>query len=84
MVIAMPESLAGRLSIASFNTRGVPILGSRLARRYAVIGTEFEAGRADVVCLQEVLTFWHLWLLARRMPSFRHVSTSRIFTSWPS
>jgi hypothetical protein len=35
MVIAMPEQLAARLSIASFNTRGIPILGSRLAGRYA-------------------------------------------------
>ena len=74
MVIAMPEQLAGRLSVASLNTRGIPILGSRLAGRYTVIGTEFEAGRADVVCIQEVLTYWHLRLLARRMPSFRHVS----------
>jgi endonuclease/exonuclease/phosphatase family protein len=76
MVIAMPGQL-GRLSVASFNTRGIPILGSRLARRYAVIGTEFEAGEADVVCFQEVFTYWHLWLLARRMPSFGHVSYRR-------
>ncbi len=74
MVIAMPEQLAARLSVASLNTRGIPIRGSRLAGRYAMIGTEFEAGRANVVCFQEVLTYWHLWLLARRMPSFRHVS----------
>jgi len=25
MVIAMPEQLAGRLSVASLNTRGIPI-----------------------------------------------------------
>jgi hypothetical protein len=31
-------------------------------------------GDADVVCLQEVFTWWHLRLLARRMGSFRHVS----------
>jgi hypothetical protein len=42
-----------------------------------VIGAEFEAGSADVVCLQEVFTYCHLWLLARRMPSFRHVSYRR-------
>jgi len=70
------ESLmvTGRLSIASFNTRGVPLLGSRLAERYAVIGAEFEAGPAEVVCLQEVFTYGHLRLLARRMPAFGHVS----------
>jgi hypothetical protein len=74
MVIAMSERLAGRLSIATLNTWGIHILGSRLAARYAVIGTELEAGKADVACFQEVLTYWHLRLLARRMPSFRHVS----------
>jgi sphingomyelin phosphodiesterase 2 len=77
MVIAMPEQVAGRLSVASLNTRGVPLRGSRLASRYAVIGAEFEDGQADVVCFQEVLTYWHLRLLARRMPSFRYVSYRR-------
>ena len=74
MVIAMTEQLAGHLTVASLNTWGIHILGSDLAARYTVIGTEFEAGRADVVCFQEVFSYWHLRLLARRMPSFRHVS----------
>src|SRR5262245_39898469 len=33
--------------LASLNTRGVPVTGSRLARRYAAIGAAFEAGDAD-------------------------------------
>jgi endonuclease/exonuclease/phosphatase family metal-dependent hydrolase len=74
MVTAMPERLTGRLSVASLNTWDIHILGSDLAARYAAIGTEFEAGRADVVCFQEVFSDWQLQLLARRMPSFRHVS----------
>jgi sphingomyelin phosphodiesterase 2 len=63
-----------QVTVASFNTRGVPVLGSGLAGRYAVIGAELDAGDADVACFQEVLSYWHLRLLARRMPSFRHVS----------
>jgi len=63
-----------QLTVASLNTRGVPLTGSRLARRYAVIGAGFDAGDADVVCCQEVFTYWHLLLLARRMRSFQHVS----------
>jgi endonuclease/exonuclease/phosphatase (EEP) superfamily protein YafD len=39
-----------------------------------VIGTALEAGDADVACLQEVFTWWHLGLLARRMRSFRCLS----------
>ena len=67
----MPGDL---LTIASLNTRGVPLTGSRLAERYAVIGAGFDAGDADVVCCQEVLTYWHLRLLMRQMRSFRQVS----------
>jgi sphingomyelin phosphodiesterase 2 len=74
MFIGMPEQLAGRLSVASLNTRGVPVLGSQLAGRYAAIGTAFEAGPAEVACFQEVLTYGHLRLLVQRMPSFAHVS----------
>jgi sphingomyelin phosphodiesterase 2 len=71
------KGASGHLTVASFNTRGIPILRSRLARRYALIGTELDAGDADVVCFQEVFTYWHLRLLARRMPSFRHVNYRR-------
>jgi sphingomyelin phosphodiesterase 2 len=63
-----------QVTVVSLNTRGVPVAGTQLARRYAVIGAELEAGDADVVCFQEVLTWWHLRLLARRMRSFSHVS----------
>ena len=63
-----------QLTVASLNTRGIPLTGSRLASRYEAIGTAFEAGDADVVCCQEVFTYWHLRLLARRMVSFAHVS----------
>jgi endonuclease/exonuclease/phosphatase (EEP) superfamily protein YafD len=66
-----------RLVVASLNTRGIPVPGSRLAARYAVIGAGFEASDADVVCVQEVFSYWHLRMLARRMPSFRHVSYRR-------
>jgi hypothetical protein len=62
------------LTIASLNTRGIPLTGSRLAERYAAIGAGFDAGDADVVCCQEVFTYWHLRLLVRRMRSFRQVS----------
>src|ERR1700685_684402 len=54
MFVGMPEQLAGRLSVASLNTRGVHVLGSQLAGRYAAIGTAFEAGPAEVACFQEV------------------------------
>ena len=74
-VVARVRRVSGELlTIASLNTRGIPLTGSQLAERYAVIGAGFDAGDADVVCCQEVLTYWHLRLLVRRMRSFRQVS----------
>lgn len=62
------------LTVATLNTRGIPLTGSQLAVRYRAIGAAFEASDADVVAFQEVFTYWHLRLLARRMTSFRHVA----------
>lgn len=67
-------TVTDRLAVATLNTRGVPITGSRLADRYAVIAGSFEACDVDAVNFQEVLTYHHLRLLTRRMPSYRHVS----------
>lgn len=70
--------MAGKLvTIATLNTRGIPLTGSQLAARLGVIGAGFDGGDADVVCCQEVFTYWHLRLLARQMRSFRQVSYRR-------
>ncbi len=70
----MPGHAATRVTVVSLNTRGIPVIGSHLGERYAVIGAALDAGDADIVCFQEVFSWWHLRLLARRMRSFRHVS----------
>lgn len=62
------------LTVATLNTRGVPVTGSQLAARYRAIGEALEASDADVIAFQEVFTYWHLRLLARRMRSFRYVA----------
>ena len=71
-VVARERCVPGELvTIATLNTRGIPLTGSQLAERYGAIGAGFDAGDADVVCCQDVLTYWHLRLLVRRMRSFR-------------
>jgi Endonuclease/Exonuclease/phosphatase family len=67
----------GALVVASLNTRGVPIVGSRLSERYGVIGREFDGSEVEVVNVQEVLTYYHLRQLVRSMPSYRFVSFRR-------
>ena len=74
-VVARVSGVSGELvTIVSLNTRGIPLTGSQLTERYAAIGAGFDAGDADVVCCQEVFTYWHLRRLVRRMRSFRQVS----------
>lgn len=63
-----------RVTIATLNTLGIHIVKSRLPSRYKLIAEGFEQGGVDVACMQEIATYWHLRLLATRMPSFRHVS----------
>ena len=53
------------LTVASLNTRGIPLTGSRLAERYAVIGAGLDAGDVDVACFQEVFVSDHIGLRAR-------------------
>ena len=50
----------------------MPIVGSRLAARYQAIGEYFEASDVDVVNFQEVLSYYHLRVLTKHLPSFRH------------
>ncbi|MFI5712312.1 endonuclease/exonuclease/phosphatase family protein [Kribbella sp. NPDC051620] len=57
--------------VATLNTRGMPVKGSNLTVRYAEIARAFEASPAQVVNVQEVLTYYHLRRLAMGMPSFR-------------
>jgi sphingomyelin phosphodiesterase 2 len=70
----MPEHQPARVVLETLNTRGIAMPGSRLPARYAAIGATASAGDADVACFQEVLTWWHLRLLSRRMRSFRYAS----------
>lgn len=62
-----------RVTVASLNIRGVPLTGSQLTTRCHRIGAFFEASDTELVCFQEVLTYYHLAHLKRHMQSFRHV-----------
>jgi endonuclease/exonuclease/phosphatase family metal-dependent hydrolase len=66
-----------RVTVASLNTWGMAVVGSRLRDRYRAIGHAFEDSDVDVVGVQEVLTYWHLRQLTRHMPSFGYVRYRR-------
>jgi endonuclease/exonuclease/phosphatase family metal-dependent hydrolase len=66
-----------QLTVASLNTLGLPMRAGDLPARYRAIAEFFEASDVDVICLQEVLTRWHVRQLTPAMPSFRHIRTGR-------
>jgi endonuclease/exonuclease/phosphatase family metal-dependent hydrolase len=70
----MCHTMTMRLTIATLNTRGLPLKGSRIAERFAAIAAEFDTGDINLVCLQEVFTYYHLALLRKGMPSFPQVA----------
>ncbi|GAB2662996.1 hypothetical protein GCM10009743_44180 [Kribbella swartbergensis] len=63
-----------RLTVATFNTRGLPLRGTRIAERFDAIADELDSGGIDLVCLQEVFAYRPLAHLRRGMPSFSHVA----------
>ncbi|MBL7489635.1 endonuclease/exonuclease/phosphatase family protein [Frankia sp. AgB1.9] len=65
------------LSLATLNTRGVPLTGTRRTERFAAIGVELESSAVEVVGLQEVYTYHHLKLLKTHLPAFPHVAFAR-------
>ncbi|MEV6286494.1 endonuclease/exonuclease/phosphatase family protein [Kribbella sp. NPDC051770] len=71
---------ADMLTLATLNTRGLPLRGTRIEERFAAIAAEFDAGDADVVCLQEVYTYRLLRLLRRGLPSFPYAAYRRSFS----
>lgn len=64
----------GQVSVATFNVRGTPLLGTGRAGRHAAIGQALEESGTDIVCFQEAHTRYHLRTLASAMPSFRHAA----------
>ncbi|WP_432890613.1 endonuclease/exonuclease/phosphatase family protein [Kribbella sp. CA-245084] len=63
-----------QLTVATLNTRGLPLKGTRVAGRFAAIAAELDSSKIDLVCLQELFDYYHLRLLRKGMPSFPHVA----------
>ncbi|MGW7679571.1 endonuclease/exonuclease/phosphatase family protein [Kribbella sp. NPDC054772] len=57
-----------RLTLATLNTRGLPLPGTRIAERHTAIATELADSTIDVACLQEVLTYRQLARLRKTFP----------------
>src|SRR6266581_4083346 len=53
------------LSLLTFNTFGAPYFARKIKQRYQKIAEIINAENIDILCLQEVSTYYHLFLLKK-------------------
>lgn len=57
-----------QISILNFNTLGTPFYARNIRLRYKKICEIIKKEQPDIVCLQEVATYFHLFLLKKYLP----------------
>jgi len=62
------------LSLVTYNTLGTPFFAPDITKRYKKIASLINKSKYDVVCMQEVLTYYHLYLLRSGLTNFPFVS----------
>ncbi len=77
----MPTNNANtmRLSCLCFNLLGAPFIAPRTSLRFKKIAEIIESSQVNIVCLQEVMTYYHLFLLKRHLPSYTNVLYKKFF-----
>ncbi len=61
-----------KITLATLNTLGNPFQVDNLVLRYAAIASFFEKSDVDVLHFQEVFSFPHLFILRRKLKSYRY------------
>lgn len=65
--------MAIKLSILTFNTLGVPFFARDITKRYKKTAELINSADYDVVCLQELFTYYHVSIFKRIMKKYPHV-----------
>ena len=68
-----PES-KNQLSIVTFNTFGVPFFAPDMTKRYKYIAQEINRGPYDIVCLQEIFSYYNFYLIKKKLTHFPYVA----------
>ncbi|MGH7204494.1 MAG: endonuclease/exonuclease/phosphatase family protein [Candidatus Levyibacteriota bacterium] len=63
-----------QLSLLTFNTFGVPFLAPDITMRYKYIAQEINHGSYDIVCLQELFSYYNFYLFKKRLSKFPYVA----------
>src|SRR5882672_6943780 len=75
----METQIKKELSLVTFNTLGTPFFAPDITKRYKKIGQLINEGDFDVICLQEVFTYYHLMLLQKKITKFPYVCYEKAF-----
>lgn len=62
-----------QISLLTFNTLGTPIFAPDIQKRYRKVAEHINTGEYDVVCLQEILTYYNLSLFRRFLTRFPYI-----------
>src|SRR6266567_3668477 len=62
-----------KLSLLTFNTLGTPFFAPDISKRYRRIAHLINTGDYDVVCLQEIFTYYHLYIFRNILNQFPYV-----------
>src|SRR5579859_5047445 len=62
-----------KLSLLTFNTLGTPLFAPDISKRYRRVAHLINIGDYDIVYLQEVFTYYHLYILKNILKNFPYV-----------
>lgn len=54
-----------QLSVVTFNTQGTPFFSPDITARYKTFSKLLNKENPDIICFQEIATYYHLWLLKK-------------------
>lgn len=63
-----------KLSLLTFNTLGTPLFAPDITKRYKAIGRLINERDYDIVCLQEIFSYYHLFIFRKTLTAFPYVS----------
>jgi len=62
-----------QLSLVTFNTLGTPLLAPDITKRYQYIAQEINKRDYDIICLQELFTYYHFFLFKKTLTNYPYV-----------
>lgn len=73
----MGDEKKTELSVLTYNTLGVPFFAKDITKRYLKAAQLINNSSFDVICLQELFTYYHFFLFQRKLTNYPHYSMQK-------